>query len=76
MAVASAGGTLSPLSVPPLESGLEQVKGVGSHKWRADLVRMWDTWGRDVTAYNVVKQVAGRALGPVMMGQELEPQDL
>ena len=64
MALASVGGTLPPLDVPFLESALEQagVNGVPPAE-RADLVRMWDAWGRVVIVWSVVKQVVDRALG-------------
>ena len=76
IAVAFVGGTLSPLSVPSLESALRQAEADGIPQAdRADLVRMWDAWGRAVVVWSVVKQVADRALGSVLMEQEPEPQD-
>ena len=76
MAVASVGGTLSPLSVSSLESALGRVEEDGvPQAERADLVRMWDAWGRVVAVWSVVKQVADRALGSVLMEQESELQD-
>lgn len=70
MAISSIGGTLPPLEVPFLESARRQAEsdGVPSEE-RADLVRMWDAWGRVVAVWSVVKQVADRALGSVFVAQ-------
>jgi hypothetical protein len=75
MALASVGGTLPPLDVPFLESALEQAEANGiSPAERADLVRMWDAWGRVVAVWSVVKQVVDRALGSVLVPQQQEQQ--
>jgi hypothetical protein len=71
MAVASVGGTLSPLDVPFLESALRQAEAGGiPPEERADLVRMWDAWGRVVIVWSAIKQVADRALGSVSIAQQ------
>lgn len=76
MALASVGGTLPPLDLSFLESALEQVETSGlPPAERADLVRMWDAWGRVIVVWSVVKQVVDRALGSVLLAQqELELQ--
>ena len=49
VAVASVGVILSSLGVPSLESALRQAGRDGVPQVeRADLVRMWDAWGRVV----------------------------
>ena len=71
MALASVGGTLPPLDVPFLESALGQAEVDGTQPTeRADLVRMWDAWGRVIVVWSVVKQVADRALGSVSIAQQ------
>ena len=71
MALASVGGALPPLDVPFLESALGQAEVDGTQPTeRADLVRMWDAWGRVVVVWSVVKQVADRALGSVSIAQQ------
>ena len=71
MALASVGGTLPPLDVPFLESALEQTEANGvPPAQRADLVRMWDAWGRVVVVWSAVKQVVDRALGSVLIPQQ------
>ena len=71
MALASVGGALPPLDVPFLESTLGQAEVDGTQPTeRADLVRMWDAWGRVVVVWGVVKQVADRALGSVSIAQQ------
>ena len=71
MALASVGGILPPLDIPFLENALGQaeVDGIKTTE-RADLVRMWDAWGRVVVVWSVVKQVADRALGSVSIAQQ------
>ena len=71
MAVASVGGSLPPLDVSFLESALRQaeVDGIPPAE-RVDVVRMWDAWGRVVAVWSVVKQVADRALGSVLITQQ------
>ena len=76
MAVSSIGGTLPPLDVPSLEASLRQQEKDGIQPTeRPDLVRMWDAWGRVVIVWNVIKQVADRALGSVSTAQEHELQN-
>jgi len=76
MALASVGGTLPPLDVPFLENALGQAEVDGTQPTeRADLVRMWDAWGRVVVVWSVVKQVADRALGSISIAQEQELQN-
>lgn len=71
MAVASVGGTLPPLDVPFLESTLSQAEAEGIPlAERADLVRMWDVWGPVVVVWRVVKQVADRALGSILIAEQ------
>ena len=71
MALASVGGTLPPLDVPFLESALGQAEVDGTQPTeKADLVRMWDAWGRVIVVWSVVKQVADRALGSVSIAQQ------
>ena len=71
MALASVGGTLPPLDLSSLESALRQAEADGIQLGeRADLVRMWDAWGRVVVVWSVVKQVADRALGSVSIAQQ------
>ena len=71
MAMASVGGTLPPLDVPFLESALGQAETDAIPPTeRADLVRMWDAWGRVVAVWSVVKQVADRALGSISIAQQ------
>ena len=75
MALASVGGTLPHLDVPSLESALGQAEADGTKPTeRADLVRMWDAWGRVVVVWSVVKQVADRALGSVSIAQQDQSQ--
>ncbi|KAF9780481.1 AAA-domain-containing protein [Thelephora terrestris] len=77
MALASVGGTLPPLDAESLESALWKADAdeIPLAK-RADLVRMWDAWGRVVVVWSVVKQAADRALGSVLVSQqEHELQD-
>lgn len=75
MAVASVGGTLPPLDVPFLEGALRRAgeEGIPPTE-QADLVRMWDAWGCVVAVWSVVKQVADRALGSILIAQEPELQ--
>ena len=76
MAMASVGGALPPLDVPFLEDALRQaeVEGIPLAE-RADLVRMWDAWGRVVAVWSAIKQAVDRALGSVLIVQlELQGQ--
>ena len=71
MALASVGGNLPPLDATSLQSALQQAEVAGvAPAERADLVRMWDAWGRVVVVWSVVKQVVDRALGSVLIPQQ------
>lgn len=71
MALTSVGGILPPLDVSFLENALRQAETDGTQPAeQADLVRMWDAWGRVVIVWNAVKQVADRALGSVSIAQQ------
>ena len=78
MALSSVGGTLPPLEVPALEGALGHPEADGIQPAeRSDLVRMWDALGRVVVVWNIVEQVADRALGSVsgtQQGHELQSQ--
>ena len=71
MAMASVGGTLPPLDLPFLENALGQAEADAIPPTeRADLVRMWEAWGRVVAVWSVVKQAADRALGSASIVQQ------